>query len=861
MSFPIVGIGASAGGLEALSELLGALPSKAGMAIIVVLHLDPDRESHVLELLAKRTALRVVEAHDGLTIEPDSLYLIPPNATLTVVDGQLKLTKRPPAPARHLPVDALFRSLAHAHPDRTVSVVLSGGDSDGSLGSRAVKHGGGITFAQEPTSARVPSMPRNAIETESIDYVLRPSQIAHELLRLVRHPYLHSVASETLLADVPDDQEEKPSDELSLRRVFRRLRAAHGVDFTHYKRSTLRRRLARRMALQKVDSLTDYVALIEGDATEAATLHQDFLIRVTGFFRDPESFDALRETVFPQLCEGRSAKDPIRIWVPGCATGEEAYSIAICLLEFFGDRAPPEGLQIFGTDVSHSAIEKARAGYYLHSISDEVSAERLKRFFVKQDDQYRIAKNIRELCIFARQDVTRDPPFSRLGLVSCRNLLIYLDATAQRRVMQVFHYSLLPRGFLVLGPSESVGHASDLFELADKQHRIYTRKSAPSSGAFRGTHRSSGAYARPRDVDDNELPAILDAESAEREADRLLIARFAPASILIDDSLNILQFRGETGRYLEHASGTSSLNLNRVARPELLVEIAPAIQEARATGSEIRREGLNVGEMRNISVEIIPLKRLSSERCYLIVFDDGFGRLNARREMAPVVSLTESEKDRRLAQAEREIVSIRDYLEATMEEHEAVREELRSAHEEVLSANEEFQSTNEELETAKEELQSANEELTTTNDELRDRNRELAALNAELERARRHSDRARAYADAIIEAVREPLAVLDSSFTVLRANRAFYTDFQVQADEVEMQSFFQLGGGQWNIPQVRDALNTVFKTNQPTSSVEVSKVLSLLGKRTMCLTARRIPGNEERDELMLVSIEDVTEHR
>jgi two-component system CheB/CheR fusion protein len=857
LSFPIIGIGASAGGLEALTELLGALPSKSGMAIIVVLHLDPDRESLVSQILAKRTALTIVEARDGLAIEQDNLYLIPPNATLTVSNGKLKLTQRPPAPARHLPVDALFRSLAEAHPDRTITVVLSGGDADGALGSQAVKHEGGITFAQDPTSARVPSMPASAIATDSIDFVLRPNQIAYELLRLVRHPYLRSAPASDVKSVEPDNTDPEPTDESSLRRIFRRLRSAHDIDFSHYKRSTLRRRLARRMALQKIDSLVDYVALVESDATEAATLHQDFLIRVTGFFRDSASFDVLRETVFPRLCEDRSTKDPIRIWVPGCATGEEAYSIAISLVEFLGDHSPPEALQIFGTDVSSSAIDKARAGHYPRSISEEVSGERLKRFFVQRDDHYQISKTIRDRCIFARQDVTRDPPFSRLSLVSCRNLLIYLDSAAQRRVMQVFHYSLLPHGFLVLGPSETVGQTSDLFELADKQHRVYTRKSTPPGGTFHNTQRPASASERFRNADPDEAPALLDVASAEREADRVLISRFAPASLLIDDSLNILQFRGETGRYLEHASGASSLNLNRVVRPELLVEIAPAIQEARASGSTIRRERLSVRDDENIAVEIIPLMRESSPHCYLIVFDDG--RSGARREAVPSATLTESEKDRRISQVERENASLRDFMQATMEQHEAFKEELRSAHEEVLSANEEFQSTNEELETAKEELQSANEELTTTNDELRDRHRAQAALNAEVERSRRHSERARAYADAIIEAVQEPLVVLDARFTVLRANRSFYAKFQVSAEDTETQSFFQLGNRQWDMPEVHQTLDSVLAEIEPVASAEIFKVFPVLGERVMSVGAHKIAGNSERDELILVSLEDVTD--
>ena len=864
MSFPIVGIGASAGGLEAVSELLAALPAKSGVAFILVQHLDPDHESLLTELLAKRAKMPVMQAEEGLAIEPDHVYIIPPNATLTVSDQRLRLAARPSAPARHMPVDALLKSLAADRGDASIGVILSGADSDGALGIEAIKHEGGITFAQEPTQARFPSMPRSAIETGCVDFVLRPKEIARELVRLVRHPYLRAVAQPVPQADSEEAAETVGArEEEHLRRVFRRLRAAHGADFTHYKRSTLRRRMARRMALQKIDDAAEYVALIERDPTEAATLYQDFLIRVTGFFRDPDSFEGLRQRVFPSLCEGRSAKNPIRIWVPGCATGEEVYSIAMTLVEYLGERHMPEAIQVFGTDLSETAIEKARAGVYLDNIAQEVSSERLARFFIKQDDHYRIAKSIRDLCIFARQDVTRDPPFSRLDLVSCRNLLIYLDTSAQRRVMQIFHYALHPQGFLMLGPSESVGQASDLFELADKHLRIYTRK-ATSPGAVADLGRgTASAYSRPREPAEDE-GTDMEAESAQREADRLLLARFAPASLLVDEALNILQFRGETGPYLEHASGPPSLNLHRVARPELLVEITPALQEARASGAEVRREGLCIDERRDIAIAVIPLKRLSAERCYLILFEDGTHPPSGRRVQPSAASvLPESEKDRRLAQLERESASIRDYLQATLEEQEAVKEELKSAHEEVLSANEEFQSTNEELETSKEELQSANEELTTTNDELRNRNRELAVLNSELEKTRTASERAREYAEAIIEAVREPLLVLEEDLKVLRANHAYYADFRGSREETEGHRLYDIGNGQWNVAELRERLAEVLTRNQTMieCEIEISTGFPVASHRVLSLSARKIPGDGERTDLILLAIEDVTDRR
>ncbi|MGB9332905.1 MAG: chemotaxis protein CheB [Steroidobacteraceae bacterium] len=849
MACPIVAIGASAGGLEAISELLAALPSTNAMAYVVIQHLDPEHKSLLPEILSKKTDLPVETIHEDLTVEPGRVYVMPQNVTLTLSDDRFHLTAR--GGGRHHPIDAFFISLAEVCADAAIGVILSGADADGTLGVQAIKHGGGITFAQTPESARFGGMPRSAIESDCVDFVLAPREIARELTRLGHHPYLVSPGR-------PPEEPADANEEGSLRRIFRRLRAVHGVDFTYYKRSTLRRRLGRRMALRKLEELAAYVALLEGDVDETAALYQDFLIRVTGFFRDPESFEGLRQRVFPNVCEGRSLKEPIRIWVPGCATGEEVYSIGIALMEHLGEHSSAAGIQIFGTDVSEAAIEKARAALYLDTITQEVSSERLRRFFVKEDHHYRIAKSLRDVCIFARQDVTRDPPFSRLDLVSCRNLLIYLDAAAQRRVMQVFHYSLRAKGFLLLGPSENVGTAADFFELHDKRHRIYSRKAVAAGTGLELGAAGAPRYGRLPGVANEQATGFPEVDSAQREADRLLLARFAPASLLVDEALNILQVRGETGRYLQLASGQPSLNLHRVVRPELLVELVPAIQQARESGAETRREGLRVDQRRDLTIEVIPLKRVGTERCYLILFDDGSRTPSGRREQGTASrAMSESEKDRRLEQLAREVATTRDYLQATMEDHEAVKEELKSAHEEVLSANEEFQSTNEELETAKEELQSANEELTTTNDELRNRNRELSVLNSEVQKGRETAERARGYADAIINAVRDPLIVLDSNLEILRANGAFYANFKLRREETEGRSLSKLDGGQWNVPELVGSLREVLTRNAILGSYDLRYNLpDALLPQTLRVNARKIPGDGERAELLLLAVED-----
>jgi two-component system, chemotaxis family, CheB/CheR fusion protein len=805
--FFVVGIGASAGGLEALIELLSALPT-TGMAFIVVQHLDPTHESLLSEILAKKTAIPVSVAVAGEALEPDHVYVIPSDAILTVQDGLINLKRRTITSERSFPVDVLFSSLAVAYADRAVGVVLSGGDEDGSLGIREIKHAGGFTFVQQPESARFPMMPRHAIETGSVDFVLRPNEIAGELSRLSRR--VRTTDSTPGFASTSARETRTDDEGARLGHIFQRLRSAHGVDFTHYKRTTVKRRIDRRMMLRRIESLDDYVALIDSDPGEIAALYEDILIRVTEFFRDPPSFDALRQLVLPVLCEGRSTKQPLRIWVPGCANGEEIYSLAIVLLEYLGDGLPALRIQIFGTDVSEAALQRARAGVYQRNVLQEVSAERLERFFVRHNDEYRITKDVRDLCLFARQDVTRDPPFSRLDLISCRNLLIYLDDVAQRRVLRTFHYALRPHGMLFFGSAESVAHSPELFEQADSRFRLFRRM--PNTGVGTIAGRGDASDSRPLEPE-GSVPPYVEADSLPREADRLLLARFAPACVLVTQAFTILQFRGQTGPYLEPAGGPPSFDLRRVVRPELLVQILPAIDEASRSGVVSRRSARL--DEREISIEIIPLTGSSGGQAFLILFDDGSRPAVDRSVRAAAGAQTESEKDRHITLLEDEVAGLREFVRAAIEEHGAVQEELRSAHEEMLSANEEFQSTNEELETSKEELQSTNEELTTTIDELWSRNQELAALNMELDATRRASDAARSQADIIIETVREPLAVLDGALRIVRVNSAFSANLEVFREEIEGRFLHEVGDGRWNIPELHQRLRGLLKNDQP----------------------------------------------
>jgi len=850
MTFLIAGIGASAGGLEAMTELLRGMPKSTGIAFIVVQHLDPNHDSQLPGILATKTAIPVSAALAGEEVQPDRVYVIPPGTALTVDDGRIDL--KPRGSGRTYPVDLLFKSLANAYADRAIGIVLSGSDADGSLGIREIKDAGGFTFAQRPESTRFSMMPSHAIDTGCVDMVLQPSEITGELVRLGRRFQANPDSAqepELKVARVAGAKGEK----VHLRHIFRRLRAAYSVDFAQYKQTTIARRIERRMALRRIESLEDYIALIDNEPGELAALYQDFLIRVTEFFRDAESFEALTRYVFPIVCEGRTEQDPIRIWVPGCATGEEVYSVVIAALEYMQTNKLSCGLQVFGTDISETALRVARAGVYQANLIQEMSADRLLRFFTKHEGGYRIAREVRDLCVFAQQDLTRDPPFSKMDLISCRNLLIYLDDTAQRRILRTFHFALRPRGMLFLGPAESVGQ-SELFEPVDKHSRLFQRTPNTGGGSIALGTRTADSY--PLEPASSNALNHADGDSLLREADRLLLARFTPAALLVNQALTILQFRGSTGAYLQPAGGVPSLDLRRVVRPELLVDILPAIEEARTTHASSERQVL-MSDGREISMEVVPLVGPTGAPSFLILFDDRAHAAPAG-QTSPIVALPESEKDRRLLQLEREVEGLRNYMRAATEEHGAIQEELRSAHEEVLSANEELQSANEELESSKEELQSTNEELLSTIDELRTRNQQLAALNTELAGARHASERARSYADVIIETVRESLVVLNADQRILRVNPAFLETLQIARDHAEGKFLHEVDEGRWNIPALRLKLDELRSLAEPLDDFEVIVDLAGGNRRVLSLSARAIPGNVDRAELYLLAFEDVT---
>jgi two-component system, chemotaxis family, CheB/CheR fusion protein len=718
----VVGIGASAGGLQAYTELLESLPPNTGMAFVIVQHLAAEHESLLATLLSRATPMLVVEVHDEPRVEPNHIYVIPPNRSMLIRDGKLVLMQR--VPGVHRAVDIFLLALAESHGHRAIGVVLSGTGSDGTIGIQAIKAAGGITFAQD-TSALHSGMPQNAINSGCVDFVLSARNIALEIAGL------------SSVSPSPFESATEPAG--SIEGILEMLRQTLDADFSQYKVNTLHRRVRRRMALQKVGSVEEYKALLADNPGEVSALYQDILISVTNFFRNPDSFDALKSAALPGIFEHRRADEPVRVWALGCSTGEEVYSLAIVLQEFMEETNRHASLTVFGTDLNNLAIEGARRAWYPNSIAQDVSESRLAKFFTAVDGGYCVNAATREHCIFARHNALTDPPFSNMDLVSCRNLLIYLQSGLQRKLLPLLHYALRPNGILFLGPSETISHYRDLFEVRDGRHKFYAKRplqkridmTFPIGVAAPGTapsKRRGGATAIAR-----ESP--LD---GQREAERVLLKHFAPAGVLIDADAEILQFRGETEPYLAMAEGKPTLNLLKMAREGLLAPLRATLQQAHQIDGIARIGDIVIKSnerLLSITLVVIPvLLAPSASRCYWILFEPlqaGKGDGSSRpRRLSNQPRLNESQ--RQIHVLTQELAATREYLQSTIESQESSNEELQSANEEVQSANEELQSTNEELETSKEEIQSSNEELTTVNEELRVRNDELDRANSDL---------------------------------------------------------------------------------------------------------------------------------
>jgi two-component system CheB/CheR fusion protein len=711
----VAGIGASAGGLEAFSALLEKLPGDTGMAFVFFQHLDPHHPSLLTHLLSAKTAMAVTEVTDGLSVAPDRVYVVPPGSDMALAGRRFKLAARADKEiGRHLPIDAFLRSLAADLGELACGVVLSGAGSDGAQGLAAIKAEGGVTFVQEPGSAAYPSMPATAIAAGVVDFVLPPHEIATELARLGGDSHLTGAAA------LPLDTSDVGHATGELDAVFALLRDTFRVDFSAYKLPTIRRRLARRMLLRRSADLHDYVALLRAEPAELEALYRDILIMVTEFFREPETFAVLREAVFPAILKGKGEGDSIRVWVPGCASGEEPYSLAITALEAMETQGTDVPVKIFATDINEPDLQRARRGTYAQSIAAQVAPDQLRRYFSATDGGYQVSKAVRDLCVFARHDVTADPPFPRLDLVSCRNLLIYLGPALQRRVIPSLHYGLLPGGYLALGRSESIAGSTQLFEAVDKKQRVF-RKLASSVAAPVLPTRGGKRAVEPTASSVQTGPAVPDGDPGVRgQADKAVLAALAPAGVTVDAQLGIVEFRGDTGPYLTNRPGRPSLNLLDMIRDDLAADLRAALAEASRTAAGVVFEGIQTGRgeaRRVIDLRIIPFDASGSMN-YVVLFEEVTrpssrgvsAKTDGRRKTAAAPDETRRLHD--------ELSATRERLEAVIQEKEAANEELRAANEEMLSSGEEMQSINEELKTTHEELQSTNQELRARNDEL-----------------------------------------------------------------------------------------------------------------------------------------------
>ena len=733
-SFPIVGVGASAGGLEALSAFLKALPPRTGMAIVIIQHLAPQHESALTQLLSKTTSMPVLEVSNGMVAERNHVYVIPPDKILTIQNNSLMLIPRERASIPPHPIDEFFSALASERHSAGIGVILSGSGSDGTRGLKAIKEQGGLTFAQDPKTAAWPAMSTSAISAGAADFVLAPAAIAAELSRVGRHPYL--------LEDAHPPEGDR------LQKIYDLLRSATGVDFRLYKQPTVSRRVTRRMALQKVGSLSDYVRFLKENPGEIKALSDDIFIHVTSFFRDPECFQALRKLVFPKLHLNRRPA-PVRVWVPGCSTGEEVYSIAMLLLESLGARANQTKIQMFGTDISESSIERARAGVYSEAALRGVSPARLRRFFLKVEHGYQINKDVRGLCVFARHDLANDPPFSKLDLISCRNVLIYAESALQNRILSAFQYALNPGGFLFLGKSESISAYSAIFDPEDRIHKIFSRKPYAALSPRFGWR-----------IDDHKQPAMAPtidllpapATSFGSQAEQALLKHYAPPALVIDSDFRILHVQGDIGTYLVLPTGPPTVYLLKMLRPEFVLDLRNAVSKVRRQGTPVCTEPIQfeqLGKPGAVRLDVLPLNKHDKDKPELLIV---FNVVAAAEH--PASHANSKSRTKRDVSLERELASTREYLSTLISEHETAQEQMKAAHEEILSSSEELQSTNEELETAKEELQSSNEELLTLNEELLHRNLDLSVLTNDL--------------NNVLVGVDIPVIVLDGSLHIRR---------------------------------------------------------------------------------------------
>jgi two-component system CheB/CheR fusion protein len=951
-SFPIVAIGASAGGLESLEAFFDNMPSDTGTAFVIVQHISPEGKSMLGEILKKHTRMAVLQVQEGMRPEPDCVYFNPPGRDVTLTRSGFQLEEQTVVRGMKLPIDHFFRSLALELGEKAICIILSGTGSDGTLGLKAIKEEAGMVMVQEIEQARYGGMPESALSTGLVDYVLPVEKMPEVLLTYIKHPFLQA----------PGRTEAKERQFTGyIQKILALVHSEVGSDFSDYKSKTIRRRVERRMALHEIEAISDYHRFLLKNPTEVKLLFHELLIGVTQFFRDPAAFEALQEKVIPKILEQKSEGSPIRIWVAGCSTGEEALSLAMVFSETMARMNKYFSMQIYATDLDPDAIDRARKGEYSEAIVADVSEERLKRFFTRKEGHYRVKTELREMIVYAPQNLVSDPPFSRLDLISCRNVLIYMETTLQKKIIPVFHFTLNPDGYLFLGSSESAGSFSTLFSVIDSKWKIFKVKKDLTSMKAPG-------FALPEGLtcDFGTMKEKIGRKSAEQAMDRLIVRDYAPASVLITEKFEALYFRGPVGRYFEIQPGQASLNLLKIARPGISLKLTSALREAITKKVTVTVPKVKVkldGQFRSVNITIRRLAETGDGSDLLVlVFEEVLPAEPVRRGKRS--SSPDGEADPRVLELESELQGTRENLQSTIEELEAANEELKSSNEELQSTNEEMQSTNEELATAREELQSTNEELLTVNSELNNKVEEFTEVNnditnlfssteigtifldndlrikrftpaikrifslistdigrplrditskitlgtvmddvsevletlhtcdkeveaagkwfsmrilpyrtmdnqiagivmsfvdiTELKRTERMMSKAKEYAENIVNTVREPLLILDAELRAASANSSFYRFFMTNQEETVGKLVYDLGNGQWNIPDLRRLLEEILPRNSSFEDFEMEHRFQSIGHKKMLLNAKRMEQESGESEFILLAMEDVT---
>jgi two-component system CheB/CheR fusion protein len=804
---PVIGIGVSGSELDALRLLLIHLPPSSRSAIAVLQYADATQDSDLVDFVRRQTAMPVARAVDGVTVEANRVYVIPPRTEVVYAHGRLNLAAR--SSPGHLSIDEFLESLARECGANAIGVMLSGAGTDGCEGLRAVRDAGGITIVQDSGT------PPDACAA----FVLPPEEIAAELARLAAHA--HDSGPEHRETTLEDCQA-----------IFRTIHATTGIDLSRYREKSIGPRVLRRLGQRNIGSIDEYAAILQADPAERDALLGDLLLGVTSFFRDPESFERLKEIVFPRLLKNRTEGDPIRIWVPGCATGEEAYSIAIVLREYLSARGIVWPVAIFASDISQAAVNVARVGRYLEHIGGNVSPERLSRFFVRVDGCYQIAQPVREMCVFSRHNLLADPPFSRLDMISCRNVLMYLR-DAQRNIISRFHYALKHDGYLLLGKGEGAA-SNDSFQLLDDAHRIYLRLDSRKKPYF--------MHSRKLDVPGFGPPPPFESEELDlgKEVDRVLLSSYSPACVVVNQALEVLELRGDVSPFLKLPSGKLNSKLfSLITDTGLYLEIERLVrqaQQSREAAQETHLEFEREGVIRNVDVQVLPIDT-GQRQAFLVVFAP------VQQLLPEGSSAFPDARDRLIVKLRRELAGTRAKLMSLFEEHQIAREQSQNATEEALSNNEELQSLNEELETAKEELQSINETLVAVNQELQAKNQAVVQAGR--------------LTLSIVETVRQPLLVLDNDLRIRRANRSFCKTFRLSPEKIEGQLLSSLHAGNWNTDDLRIALEGVLPENSPFESLEIEVDFPELGRRSLVLSGRRL----DQLDFILLTIDDATERK